>query len=131
MFSNYIAALFTGSPSKEQPITNFNCLLTASGEQEMYQAVEGDAIDTAIAKFLNQDPEGMKIVIPVIRFYTGNYMIGMLKYDLKVDENARGGLIGRHSGLPITDLIRKIQKKFINNMETYLSTIEEDDLYWP
>ena len=111
MFSNYIAALFTGSPSKEQPITNFNCLLTASGEQEMYQAVEGDAIDTAIAKFLNKDPEGMKIVIPVIRFSPSQYMIGMLKYSLEVDEEDEGGLIGRNSGLHITDLIRKIHEK--------------------
>ena len=38
-------------------------------------------------KFLNEDAQGSKVVIPVIRLSSGLYMIGQLKYSVEMADS--------------------------------------------
>ena len=76
---------------------------------EDYEAVVGDRVDLEMAHFLNEDPYGKTVSIPVVRLAPNTYQIGLLKYSLRTSIDY--GLIGANTGLPLHDMILKIHSK--------------------
>ena len=58
---------------------------------------EPDNVDFAMEQYLSTDTYGSKIKIPVIRLKSGSFMIGLLKYGLRIDDENE--LVGGISGL--------------------------------
>lgn len=59
------------------------------GHQLLYKAKVCDDIDWMMAKFLNSDPTGKNLKLPVIRLEKGVYLIGLCKWEVKLNDQFR------------------------------------------
>lgn len=91
-----------------------------------YVAKVNDSIDLAMAEFLNTDNFGKTVALPVIRIDQGLYMIGLLKYSLRMSIDKE--LIGANTGLPLKEMIQRIHEKQVTQIENLIVSEQKN---WP
>ena len=67
------------------------------GNQLLYKAKPCDEIDWMMAKFFNSDPVGKKSQLPVVRIDKGVYLVGLCKWDIKINDSFRLVVKGNNS----------------------------------
>ena len=79
-----------------------------------------------MAEFLNTDNFGKTVALPVIRIDQGLYMIGLLKYSLRMSIDKE--LIGANTGLPLKEMIQRIHEKLVTQIENLIVSEQKN---WP
>ena len=82
---------FTSSVSSQVLESPFDTYAHANISENhlLYKAKPCDEIDWMMAKFFNSDPFGKKCKLPVVRIDKGVYLIGLCKWDIKINESFR------------------------------------------
>ena len=95
-FSSFNALKFdkdaSSTPASEQVLESpFDQYLyaNAGGRELLYQAKLCDQVDYMMARFLNSDPVGKKLKLPVIRLSKEVYLIGLCKSEVQLNDNFR------------------------------------------